>query len=681
VLACSGGEIGRLAGPVFLHPPPQEKCKGMSTFAPMISINSVTVTFGGEALYEDISFLINTRDRIGLAGKNGAGKSTMLKLIAGLQRPDGGEVARPNECTVGYLAQDLVATRGKTVFDETATAFAELRSLEKKIEHLGEQLTIRTDYESDDYMNLIQQLNDANDRLHVLDGGAVDQQIERTLMGLGFERKDFTRLTDEFSGGWRMRIELAKILLQKPNVLLLDEPTNHLDIESIQWLEAFLKDYYGAVVLVSHDKAFLDNITTRTLEISMGKIHDYKANYSRYLVLRKERREAQANAAKNQQKIIDKTEQLIDKYRAKANKASFAQSLIKKLDRMEIIEVDDEDNSSIRFRFPPAPRSGKVVVEAKELHKSYGDKVIFKDVDYHIEREDRVAFVGRNGEGKSTMIRLIMGEAATSGTVGIGHSVEVGYFAQDDADNMDPDRTVFQTIDDIAIGDVRKQVRSILGSFLFSGDSIDKKVKVLSGGERTRLALCKLLLQPRNLLILDEPTNHLDMRSKDVLKQALLNYDGTLIVVSHDRDFLQGLTSKVFEFRGGTVKQHLGDVYEFLRSRNIDNLADLELKDKQQAVFQAQKQQAKAEAAVNNAAPDDRKELRTLKSQLTKCEETIARLEAEIKAFDEALADPAKYQTIVSNQAEFSKYENKKKELEAQMQKWEELQVKMEGLG
>ncbi len=653
----------------------------MSTFAPMISINSVTVTFGGEALYEDISFLINTRDRIGLAGKNGAGKSTMLKLIAGFQRPDGGEVARPNDCTVGYLAQDLVATRGKTVFDETATAFAELRSLEKKIEHLSEQLTIRTDYETDDYMNLIQQLNDANDRMHVLDGGEVDQQIERTLMGLGFERKDFTRLTDEFSGGWRMRIELAKILLQKPNVLLLDEPTNHLDIESIQWLEAYLKDYFGAVVLVSHDKAFLDNITTRTLEISLGKIHDYKANYSRYLVLRKERREAQANAAKNQQKIIDKTEQLIDKYRAKANKASFAQSLIKKLDRMEIIEVDDEDNASIRFRFPPAPRSGKVVVEAKELDKYYGEKVIFKNVDYHIEREDRVAFVGRNGEGKSTMIRLIMGEAATSGKVGIGHSVEVGYFAQDDADNMDPDRTVFQTIDDIAIGDVRKQVRSILGSFLFSGDSIDKKVKVLSGGERTRLALCKLLLQPRNLLILDEPTNHLDMRSKDVLKQALLNYDGTLIVVSHDRDFLQGLTSKVFEFRGGTVKQHLGDVYEFLRSRNIDNLADLELKDKQQAVFQAQKQQAKAEAAVSNAAPDDRKELRTLKSQLTKCEETIARLEAEIKAFDEALADPAKYQSIVSNQAEFSKYENKKKELEAQMEKWEELQVKMEELG
>ena len=641
----------------------------------MISVNNVTVAFGGTTLYDDISFLINQRDRIGLAGKNGAGKSTMLRIIAGQQNPTSGEIARPNECTVGYLAQDLVATLGKTVFDETSTAFAELKALEKRIEFLGEELTRRTDYESDSYMQLIQQLNDANDRLHVLDGGSVDAQIEQTLMGLGFERKDFDRLTDEFSGGWRMRIELAKILLQKPNVLLLDEPTNHLDIESIQWLETFLKDYYGAVVLVSHDKAFLDNITTRTIEISMGKVHDYRANYSKYLVLRKERRETQMAAAKNQQKFIDKTEQLIDKYRAKASKASFAQSLIKKLDKIELIEVDDEDNSTLRFRFPPAPRSGKVVVEAVDLVKKYGDKTIFGDVNFVIEREDRVAFVGKNGEGKSTMIRLIMGEAATQGKASIGHAVNVGYFAQDDADTLDPDRTVFQTIDDIAIGDVRKQVRGLLGAFLFSGDSVDKKVKVLSGGERTRLALCKLMLQPYNLLILDEPTNHLDMRAKEVLKNALLNYDGTLIVVSHDRDFLQGLTGKVFEFREGRVREHIGDVYEFLRTRRLDTLSDLEKPGEKKKPAA----EPVAETKTSNNQ-DDRKELRNVQSQISKCESEIARLEGEVKSFDEKLMDPEQYQKLASDKAAFDQYESMKKQLDEQMKRWEELQVKLETL-
>lgn len=643
----------------------------------MISVNNLTVSFGGFTLYDGVSFLINPRDRIGLAGKNGAGKSTLMKIIAGEQRPTSGDIAKPNEFTIGYLKQDMAASLGKTVFDETATAFAELRKLETDIAWLGEQLTIRTDYESDEYMDLIQRLNDANERMHVLDGGSVDAQIEQTLMGLGFERKDFSRLTDEFSGGWRMRIELAKILLQKPNLLLLDEPTNHLDIESIQWLETFLQDYYGAVMIVSHDKAFLDNLTTRTIEISVGKAHDYKANYSRYLELRKERRDSQASAAKNQQKFIDKTEQLIDKYRAKANKASFAQSLIKKLDKIEIIEVDDEDNQAIRFRFPPAPRSGKVVVEAKDATKSYGEKTIFSHVDFEVEREDRVAFVGRNGEGKSTMIRMIMGEKATEGEVKIGFSVNVGYFAQDDADMLDPDKTVFDTIDELAIGDVRKQVRGLLGSFLFRGDDIDKKVKVLSGGERTRLALCRLLLAPHNLLILDEPTNHLDMRSKDVLKQALLKYDGTLIVVSHDRDFLQGLTSKVYEFRHGNVKQHIGDVYEFLRTRKLETLSELEQKDAKKKVAAV----VAEDKTDNEEHRQKQKEIGQVKSRISKAESEIEKLESEIKKVDDQLMDPAQYDKVMNDKAVFSRYEEAKKKLEAKMEEWERLNAELESLG
>lgn len=643
----------------------------------MISVNNLTVSFGGFTLYDGVSFLINPRDRIGLAGKNGAGKSTLMKIIAGEQRPTSGDIAKPNEFTIGYLKQDMAASLGKTVFDETATAFSELRKLETDIAWLGEQLTIRTDYESDEYMDLIQRLNDANERMHVLDGGSVDAQIEQTLMGLGFERKDFDRLTDEFSGGWRMRIELAKILLQKPNLLLLDEPTNHLDIESIQWLENFLQDYYGAVMIVSHDKAFLDNLTTRTIEISLGKAHDYKANYSRYLELRKERRDSQASAAKNQQKFIDKTEQLIDKYRAKANKASFAQSLIKKLDKIEIIEVDDEDNQAIRFRFPPAPRSGKVVVEAKDATKRYGEKTIFSHVDFEVEREDRVAFVGRNGEGKSTMIRMIMGEKATEGEVKVGFSVNVGYFAQDDADMLDPDKTVFDTIDELAIGDVRKQVRGLLGSFLFRGDDIDKKVKVLSGGERTRLALCRLLLAPHNLLILDEPTNHLDMRSKDVLKQALLKYDGTLIVVSHDRDFLQGLTSKVYEFRHGNVKQHIGDVYEFLRTRKLETLSELEQKDAKKKVAAV----VTEDKTDNEEYRQKQKEIGQVKNRISKAESDIAKLESEIKKVDDQLMDPAQYDKVMNDKAVFSRYEEAKKKLEAKMEEWEKLNAELENLG
>lgn len=634
----------------------------------MISVSNLTVAFGGFTLYDNISFMVGARDRIGLAGKNGAGKSTLLKIIAGYQRPDTGDISMPSGYTIGYLAQDMAHNLGKTVFDEASTAFQELKELERKIEYITEQLTVRTDYETDSYMDLINQLNDANERIVVLGGHAIEGEVEQVLRGLGFSHNDMHRLMDEFSGGWRMRVELAKILLRRPNALLLDEPTNHLDIESIQWLEEFLKTYEGSVILVSHDKAFLDNITTRTIEISLGKLHDYRANYSKYLVLRKERRETQLAAAKNQQREIEKTERLIDQFRAKSSKASFAQSLIKKLDRMEIIEIDDEDNSSIRFRFPPAPRSGKVVVEAAECVKYYDDKCILNKVDVMIEREDKVAFVGRNGEGKSTMIRMIMGEATTSGEVKQGFSVDAGYFAQDDADTMNPDKTVFETIDELALGDVRKQVRGILGSFLFSGDTVDKKVKVLSGGERTRLALCRLLLKPHNLLILDEPTNHLDLRSKEVLKQALMNFDGTLIVVSHDRDFLQGLTNKVFEFKGGQVKEHLGDVYEFIRSRKIDELSDLE---KKTSPFAASKSEPKpVKSSSDDGAKERERENRQLKNKLTKKEEEIAQLEVFIKKFDEQLADPDKYQQVMNNKTAYAEYDQKRKLLDQCMEEW-----------
>lgn len=639
----------------------------------MISANNITVAFGGFTLYDGISFLIGDRDRIGLAGKNGAGKSTLLKILAGHQRPDSGDIARPNGCTLGYLAQDMVHNLGKTVFEEASTAFAELKELEAKVEFLTGELSSRTDYESDSYMDIIHQLTNANERLQVLEGGSMEGKIEVTLAGLGFERKDFGRKMDEFSGGWRMRVELAKLLLMQPNVLLLDEPTNHLDIESIQWLEEYLKTYDGAVVIVSHDKAFLDNLTTRTLELSVGKLFDYKANYSKYLALRKERREQQASAAKNQQKEIERTEQLIDKFRAKASKATFAQSLIKKLDRMDIIEVDEEETGAIRFRFPPAPRSGKVAVEAVNAHKAYGPKTIFKNVDFIIEREERIAFVGKNGEGKSTMIKLITKvESPTSGTVSQGFSIDVGYFAQDDADTMDGNKTVFETIDDLAIGDMRKQVRGLLGSFLFSGDTVDKKVKVLSGGERTRLALCRLLLHPHNLLILDEPTNHLDLRSKEVLKSALLKFDGTLIIVSHDRDFLQGLTTKSYEFRGGNVKQHIGDINEFLKYRKIENIAELNRKTTlAEATGTVVAKTQSAGNTENEEARRKQKEASQLKSKISKVEEEISKLEKEIKAVDDQLQDPGKYQQAINDQTLFKNYEAKKAKLEEKMKEWE----------
>ncbi|MBL7893327.1 MAG: ABC-F family ATP-binding cassette domain-containing protein, partial [Bacteroidia bacterium] len=633
--------------------------------------------FGGSFLFEDISFLINQKDRVGLAGKNGAGKSTLLKILAGEQKPQKGEVSKPNDCTIGYLPQDMVHNLGKTVFDETATAFDEVKKLEAAIVDITHQLETRTDYESDAYMNLITHLNEAHERLDIIGAGSINEKIELTLLGLGFDRKDFTRMTDEFSGGWRMRIELAKILLQKPNVMLLDEPTNHLDIESILWLEDFLKNYYGAVVMVSHDKRFLDNLTTRTIEISMAQIFDYRANYSKYLVLRKDRKEQQEAAARNQQKYIEKTQVLIDKYRAKANKASFAQSLIKKLDKLEIVEVDASDNTSIYFRFPPAARSGKVVVEAVNVKKQYGEKTIFSNVEFMIERGEKIAFVGRNGEGKSTMLKLIVGDQPiTDGKITLGHNVNIGYYAQNQTETLDVDATVFDTVDAVAVGEIRKNVRSLLGSFLFSGDDIDKKVKVLSGGEKSRLAMCLLLLEPYNLLVLDEPTNHLDIRSKEVLKNALINYDGSMVIVSHDRDFLQGLTSKVYEFKNGNVKQHIGDITEYLETKRIDHLADLDLKQKSE-VGSRKTEEKKVEK--NNAVEEKQKqekELKNIQNQISRAETEIARLENEIKTFDEKLADPAQYQNVVNDKAAFAKYEDLKKKLESEMLKWEELQGK-----
>ena len=642
----------------------------------MVSVNNVTVEFGGSALFDDISFLINSRDRIGLAGKNGAGKSTLLKMIIGEQRPTSGEIAKANNYTIGYLAQDITFRLGRTIFEEASSAFEEIKTLEKKIADYTHQLETRTDYESDDYSNVINKLNDASERMNIIGGYTFHEKVELVLMGLGFERTDFDRLTDVFSGGWRMRVELAKILLQNPDLILLDEPTNHLDIESIQWLEDFLKNHAGAVMMVSHDKTFLDSITTRTIEISLGRIYDYKANYSKYLMLRKERREQQEAAAKNQQKYIDKTQKLIDQYRAKASKASFAQSLIKKLDKIEVIEVDESDNSTLKLRFPEAERSGKVTVESDNVKKQYGEKVVFGNVDFMIERGEKIAFVGKNGEGKTTMIKLIVGqEQLSDGKLTVGHNVNIGYYAQNQAETLDNERTVFQTIDDVAVGEIRKNVRSLLGSFMFGGDDIDKKVKVLSGGEKARLAMCKLLLQPYNLLILDEPTNHLDLKSKDILKQALIKYDGTMIVVSHDRDFLQGLTNKVYEFRHGNVKQHIGDVNEYIANRKIDSLKEL---NKKPEITKPEIRNPKPETNKETEIQREKeKELKNLQNQVTKSEKEIENLETKIKEFDAKLNDPEQYKVITNDPKAFGQYEDLKKKLETEMKKWEELTAKI----
>ncbi|MUP37250.1 ABC-F family ATP-binding cassette domain-containing protein [Labilibaculum euxinus] len=640
----------------------------------MISINNLTVEFGGFTLFKQVSFIVNTRDRIGLVGKNGAGKSTLLKIFAGYQAPTTGTVSLPNEIKIGYLPQQVNHIDGNTVMEEALSAFEEVLGLEKEIAEINLEIAERTDYESEEYMKLIERLTDKNDRYHMMGGENIEAEAERTLLGLGFLRSDFIRQTTEFSGGWRMRVELAKILLRRPHVFLLDEPTNHLDIESIQWLEDFLKTYPGAVVLVSHDRAFLDNITNRTVEISVGKIYDYKVPYSQYVVLHAERREQQMKAYINQQKQIKDTEDFIERFRYKATKSVQVQSRIKQLDKIDRIEIDEEDSSKLSLKFPPAPRSGDLVCEVKNLSKAYGDHLVLNELEFVIERGEKLAFVGKNGEGKSTLVKVLMGELEHTGTCKLGHNVKIGYFAQNQAQMLNENKSVFETIDDVAVGDVRTKIRDILGAFMFRGEDIDKKVKVLSGGERSRLAMIRLLLEPVNLLVLDEPTNHLDMRSKDVLKEALNQFDGTVIVVSHDREFLNGLSSKVYEFTNKKIKEHLGGIYDFLQTKKMDSLKELEVK---KAVSVVQADAAPSDNKLNYLERKEmNKKISKMERAVSNSEDNIARFEEQIAQMEELLANPENMQ----DQSLFSKYEKAKKDLEKEMSDWENLNEELEQL-
>lgn len=635
----------------------------------MISINKLSIHFTGTYLFDDVSFIINDRDRIGLVGKNGAGKTTLLKILSGEMEPEKGEIVKTSGQTVGYLPQEMIPDSKKSVFEEALTAFEEALKLQKKISHYTDQISQRTDYESDEYMNLVHELSEADERFRLIGGYTMQADTEKILLGLGFLKTEFEKPMTSFSSGWQMRVELAKLLLKRPDTILLDEPTNHLDIESIQWLESFLINYQGAVVLVSHDRAFLDNVTTRTIEITLGRINDYKVSYSEYVEQRAERRESQMAAFNNQQKQIDDIERFVERFRYKSTKSRQVQSRIKMLEKMDIIEVEDIDNSSIRFKFPPAPHSGKVVVETENLIKNYGEKLVLDKINFAINKGESVAFVGKNGEGKTTLSKIIVGELEYQGKMQLGHQVVIGYFAQNQAALLDGEKTVFQTIDDIAVGDIRPKVRSILGGFLFGTDDIEKKVKVLSGGEKSRLALAKLLLTPVNLLVLDEPTNHLDMQSKDILKNALLQFEGTIIVVSHDRDFLQGLTEKVFEFRNKQIKPYIGDIYDFLESRKLENLKQLEINNKS---TDSSKNEIITENKINwEKKRESDKEIRKIKNKIQKCEEEISKIEAEIERLDKVLANPE------ANKIEFEKidiyktYQNLKDQLDEQMTQWE----------
>ncbi len=641
----------------------------------MVSVNNITVEFSGQALFDDVSFAINPRDRIGLVGKNGAGKSTLLKILVGKQIPTSGQVVVPADYSIGYLPQQMAVADGRTVLDETLQAFAYLHKLQEEIDRITNELGERTDYESNEYHKLIERLNEVNDRYHVLGGDNQEGDAEKTLLGLGFKREDFTRATSEFSGGWRMRIELAKILLRHPQLLLLDEPTNHLDIESIQWLEEYLKDYNGALVLISHDRAFLDNVTNRTIELLLGKAYDYKVNYSKYVVLRRERREQQLAAYENQQRLIEKTEDFIERFRYKATKSNQVQSRIKQLEKIDRIEIDEEDTKSLHIKFPPAPRSGDIVLTAKDAGKRYDAKVIFAGANITIERGEKVAFIGRNGEGKTTMLRMVARDLDYEmGEVKLGHNVNVGYFAQNQDELMDNQATVFDTLDRVAVGDIRTKLRDILGAFLFRGDEVDKKVQVLSGGERSRLAMAKLMLQPYNFLALDEPTNHMDMRSKDVLKNALMNYDGTLLVVSHDREFLDGLVNKIYEFRDGSVREYLGDINYFLQRRKLENIKEIERKE---VVVAAPKQDTapRNTEEERQAKKEQERQIRKLKTEIEKIETRIQQHEQTIATMDAQLAQP-EAQTL--NDDFFKQYNKEKNELERAMYEWELLQEQLE---
>lgn len=641
----------------------------------MIGVNQVNLFFGDRAIFNDLSFIVNKTDRIGLVGRNGAGKTTMLKSLAGIQKLDSGDISMPTGTTIGYLPQDMDFEGGRTVWNETELAFGNTIELQKELESVNDQLASRTDYESESYLNLLDLLSELNEKLSLQGVDTIEAEIEKILLGLGFKKTDFERLTDEFSGGWRMRIELAKILLQKSDVLLLDEPTNHLDIESIQWLEFFLKTYPGAVVLISHDRAFLDNLTNRTIEISLGKIYDYAAPYSRYLELRKERRALELAAYQNQQKQIKDTEAFIERFRAKATKAVQVQSRIKALNRLEKIEIDEEDTSAMRFSFFPAPHSGKVSLTANEVKKSYDHQLIFEKGNLTIERGEKVAFVGKNGEGKSTFTRLIMGEDFDAGTIEKGYQVEVGYFAQNQSEILDKNKTVFETIDEAARGEIRTKIRSLLGSFLFSGEDIDKKVKVLSGGERARLAMCKLLLEPVNLLLLDEPTNHLDIRSKEILKDALLRYDGTLIIISHDRDFLKGLVSKIYEFNNKGIKEHLGGIDYFLSQKKFETISAWE-EDKSLTATKP-KEQLKNQSTENSylIKKELKKEIRTLQNQINRIEREIEECEKRLAELNNKLS--AMEKTDVQSEI-ISEWQEVDKNLKRKMQSWETASAALE---
>ena len=655
----------------------------------MISLDNLTVSYGGWTLFDNISFLINPKDRIGLVGRNGAGKTTLLRIITGEQQPTSGHVTLNGECTIGYLPQTMRVADTTTLAEETAKAFDEVLRLEAEIASLTREIAERTDYESAGYEQLLHRLNDAQDHYHILGGDTREADIEKTLLGLGFKRTDFGRATSEFSGGWRMRIELAKLLLRRPSIFLLDEPTNPLDIESIQWLEEYLKNYNGAVLLISHDRAFLDNVTNRTVELSLGKVTDYKVSYSKYVVLRAERRAQQMAAYENQQRMIEKTEEFIEKFRYKPTKSNQVQSRIKQLERLERLEIEEEDLSTLNIKFPPAPRSGQIVAEINEAGMSFGTKHVFSGANFIIEKGDKIALVGRNGEGKTTLARMLIGQLTpTEGSVRLGANVNIGYYAQNQDDLMDGEFTVYDTLDRVAVGDIRTRLRDILGAFLFRGEDIDKKVKVLSGGERARLAMARMMLEPRNLLILDEPTNHMDMRSKDILKSAIMKYDGTVVVVSHDREFLDGMVQKVYEFRDGGVKEYLGGIYYFLEKRKLESLQEIERRDApaKPAANPAANPAAKsaAQPAANRDAAasgkltyeqrkEQEKQLRKLRRAVETVEAELAEIEKQIAAYDAKFAAATEY-----NEADYKAYNDLKARYDHQMHEWEKASYELE---
>ena len=642
----------------------------------MISLDNLTVSYGGWTLFDNISFLINPKDRIGLVGKNGAGKTTLLRIITGEQQPTSGAVTLNGDCTIGYLPQTMRVADTTTLAEETAKAFEEVLRLEAEIEALTREIAERTDYESSEYEQLLHRLNDAQDHYHILGGETRDADIEKTLLGLGFKRSDFGRATSEFSGGWRMRIELAKLLLRRPSIFLLDEPTNHLDIESIQWLEEYLRNYNGAVLLISHDRAFLDNVTNRTVELSLGKITDYKVSYSKYVVLRAGRRAQQMAAYENQQRMIEKTEEFIEKFRYKPTKSNQVQSRIKQLERLDRLEIEEEDLATLNIKFPPAPRSGQIVAEISEAGMSFGEKHVFSGANFVIEKGDRIALVGRNGEGKTTLARMLIGQLTpTEGSVRLGANVNIGYYAQNQDDLMDGDFTVYDTLDRVAVGDIRTRLRDILGAFLFRGEDIDKKVKVLSGGERARLAMARMMLEPRNLLVLDEPTNHMDMRSKDILKNAIMKYDGTVVVVSHDREFLDGMVEKVYEFRDGGVKEYLGGIYYFLEKRKLESLQEIERRDAP-AKMPAKGDEPKP-AVSGKLSYEQRKEQ---EKQLRKAKKVVETIEAELADIEKRIAEyDARFAAATEyNEADYKAYNELKTRYDHQMHEWEKASYELE---